>query len=341
MPNVSNFKIMGEVIDVKDNTARASIANLEAKNLTELVVLGDSFSRGYLSDGAGYASPNMSEMIASELQLNLHLYGVNASGYTISGNTFQQQASNAINDTTYDHNKVAYVIVIGGINDSNAAAVNADEASKTLVTTLASAFINAQIVLAPCWGGVSLDIPHEKVFRDICSVGTDVNNINILYDNLKCLIGYYDLMGADNVHPTQAGYNMLAKNIVAMLHGGYIPRGKIIGATAGSGWNIDNLYCMRNENEIRLYGYVTATATITSDKMEIATFTPDSGSVAAGFYADCASTNYHSYALDFEPGVSLIGYEQNGHLYLQNDGGVTIEANTNIAINMGAPILNL
>ena len=345
MSDVSKFNVLGRVINIKDAVVRNLLNNhinslSDTVYLTELVILGDSFSQGYLA-GGGYANPNMSQIIADELNLNLHNYGVNGAGYTISGNTFQSQATRAISDTSYDHNKVKYVIVIGGINDANLGDINGVEtASKLLVETLGNHFTKAEIVLAPCWGGVALNYEKELFFRKICSVGYERVNVNMLYDNIKCLIGYYNFMGADNVHPTQEGYFILAKNIVSMLHGGYIPRGYDVTLTAGSGWNISNLACTRTEDSIHIYGFVTSTKVITADDMVFATLSPNSGCVGAGGYIECMATNFVSYPVRFEPGVSLKGYEQNGFVGIANDRGVTIPSGTSMAINFSLPILN-
>lgn len=326
------------VISNKQEDDEENIDYLLDKDKTELVILGDSFTQGYLSDGR-YANPNMSTIIANELGLNLHNYGVNASGYTLA-NSFQTQANNAAADTSYDHSKVKYVLVIGGINDANAPGYpDCSVASKLLVSTLSQTFANAIIVLIPNWGGVALDFNHSKVFRSICNIENNYDNVTYLYDNLSVLIGYYNLMGADNVHPTQDGYYVLAKSIVAKLHGGSLPRSKVVNITPGNGWDTSNLNVYRDETSLRVYGYITATTDIGVSNMTIATLDPSSGCVGAGGYIECIATNLKSYPIDIEPGVSLIGYEQNGLIELQNDRGNTITAGTSIAINFNLPIL--
>lgn len=339
MSDVKEIEVLGRVINIKDAQARAAIEDIRPEAYgSEIVVLGDSFTQGYLA-GGGYANPNMPTIIASELGLNLHNYGVNASGYTLA-NSFQSQANAAIADTSYDHARVKYVLVIGGINDANAVPKpDCSTASKLLQQTLASTFPTADIFIIPNWGGVALDIDHTKVFRSICSVANDNSRVSFLYDNLKTLIGYYTLMGADNVHPTQDGYYVMAKAITAMILGGNLPRSKALSITAGAGWDVSNLNVIRGEDDLLVYGYVTATQTITASETTIAVLPPDSGCVGAGSYIESIATNYKSYPIDIEPGVSLIGYEQNGFIGLQNDRGNTIAANTNIAINFRLPII--
>ena len=346
MAIVKEFEVLGRVINIRDPQARAAIENLieEIKPEAyagEMVVLGDSFTQGYLS-GGGYANPNMPTIIANELGLNLHNYGVNASGYTIDGNNFQSQAERAIADTSYDHSKVKYVLVIGGINDANAAGFpDCSQASKILQNTLTNAFVNATIWIIPNWGAVALDIQHTEVFRSICVVGNDNSRVTFFYDNLKTLIPDYNLMGSDNVHPTQDGYYVMAKSIAAKILGGYLPRSEKITATAGNGWDISGLSVIRGEDDFIIYGYVQATANITIDKMVIATLPPKSGCTGAGGYIECFSSNLNNYPIRIEVGTALKGYEQNGFIGLANDRGNTIHAGDTIAINFRLPILYL
>lgn len=344
MPNVKEFEVLGRVINVRDSEARTRIDSLvESLNPevygSEMVVLGDSFTQGYLS-GGGYANPNMPTIIANELGLNLHNYGVNASGYTIDGNTFQSQAQRAIADTSYNHDRVKYVLVIGGINDSNAAGFpNCTQASKLLQNTLSTAFKNATIFIIPNWGAVALDIPHMEVFRSICEVANDNSRVTFLHDNLKTLIPYYNLMGADNVHPTQEGYYKMAKSIAAMILGGHLPRSEKITATAGNGWDISGLNVIRGEDDFIIYGFVQATADITVDKMTIATLPPESGCTAAGSFIECFSSNLNNYPIRIEVGLALQGLAQDGFIGLAYDRGNTIHAGDTIAINFRLPIL--
>ena len=312
--------------------------------LTELIVLGDSYSRGYLY-GGNYANPNMSQMLASMLELNLHNYGVNGAGYTIPGNTFLSQALNAVQDESYDHARVRYIIVIGGINDvNNNPSGNVLEASLTLVDLLHQQFENAIVVLAPCWGAVSLPDSQEKIFRNICSISLATHRRTMfLYENLKALIGYKDLMGMDSIHPTVEGYRLLAQNIYNMMHGSYIPRGKEIALTALNDWNIDNLHCFRTEDSVRLYGYATPSEDVTLESSFIAQIEPN-GTFAGGVFQECywakGGVQNYNCAVQFEPGTALTQAPNNGYVRMYNDHGNTVPAGCNLLINIEVPLLN-
>ena len=336
---VSNFKILDEVVYVKDEEARQALQNLKVP-LSELVVLGDSYTKGFLSGGT-YAAEPIPEILAEYLGLNLHNYGVNAAGYTIPGNTFYSQANNAIADTSYDHNLVKYVIVIGGINDvNNNPSGDHAGASKLLVATLASAFTNAEIILAPCWGAVSLPDFQEAIFRNICYItDQDTYRTRVLYDNIKCLIGYKELMGNDNVHPTQEGYRILATNIYGMLSGSPVVRGKDISITALNGWNITYMKVYRNENGFRAFGFVTPSANVTSSNSDICNVEAN-GTFAGSIYATCSTSGGSACCVEWDPGVALTSAPVNGKLSVYHDLGVTITAGTNILIDIQVPLLN-
>lgn len=332
--------IMEENIPLRDVDAQSKISKMNSDIYkTELVILGDSYTQGYLAGGT-FASPNMSEQIASGLGLNLHNYGVSASAYTFPTNNIAEQATNAINDTSYDHSKVKYIIIIAGINDVNlgdhAAVISASQAVQTMLT---SAFPNATLVLAPCWGATSLIDSSEKVFRDICTpINAAGARIVSLYKNITTLSGWRSLMGSDSIHPTVEGYGVLAKQIVAMLNGGWNPRGKkITSITPGANWDLSGLSIYRTEDSIRFFGLVEATATITDTSIPICTFDPDACFIG-NFFQPVASTFgwVNIWGVD---GVNLTSAPVDGSLKVLNNSG-TINAGDRITFNFEIPILN-
>lgn len=325
-----HFNIMGELIYNDDP-------------LTELVVLGDSYTNGYLA-GGGTSSIKIPEVLANLFNLNLHNYGVNAAGYTIPGNTFESQLVRAIADLTYNHNKVKYVIVIGGINDvNNNPSGNVKAAANALVTAACTAFVNAKVIIAPCWGAVSLPDTQEPIFRNICDINV-IGNVLCLYDNLKALIGYMELMGGDSIHPTEEGYKTLALNIYQMINGAYLPRGKKLTLNALNDWDISNLHCYRSEDSVRLYGYATPANDVTLETSFICTTEYDA-TFAGGIFSECyafkdGEVNYPC-AIQFEPSVALVHAPVAGFVRMYNDHGHTVKAGSNVLINIEVPLLNL
>ena len=371
MANVSHFNIMGKIVDIKDNTARAGITNLNNEvtrldgridttnlnlgnaintvdgkvdgilnsQLTEMVVLGDSFSLGTLS-GGGVANPNMSTMIADMLKLVLHNYGVNGAGYTINANTFQMQLESAIADTSYDHNKVKYVFVIGGINDLNFNKL-ADHAtaSKNLQINIHAAFPNAIVVLTPCWAAPALTSGDEQIFRNICSAAGSFTKTIMLYDNIKCLMGYSSLIGSDYIHPTAKGYMTLAENIVSLMQGSGLARGKQIGKVANSNWDVSNVNIFRGEDFIRIYGFAKANVAITTPTQLTICEVNNGAPYAGSLIKICPSANRY-VLLQFNPSDDL-GDTSRGSIVLLNDYGTSVAANDMIFFDELIPLLNL
>ena len=336
------ISILGQKIFCKDSVLTSRVDAIEPlanKIMTEMIVIGDSFSIGYLSGGAT-ASPNMSDMIADSLGLNLHNYGVGGAGYTINGNTFDMQATQAINDPSFNHNKVKYIFVIGGINDANFnPTADLKGASNALVYRLHSAFPDALIVLTPCWAAPTMTSAFEQHFRDICTVPVSFQNVITLYDNLKCLIGYSDLIGSDNIHPTQAGYTILAENILALLNGTGLARGKSVNLISNANWDVSSANVFRGEDFIRIFGFVKANVNIT-DPSQLTICQIDNGAPYAGALLKLCPSANRQVLVTFNPSDDL-GDVTKGSIVLTNDYGQSVLANELIFFDEIVPLLNL
>ena len=282
----------------------------------------------------------MSEMIATSLELNLHNYGVGGAGYTINGNTFMTQAQTAANDSSYDHQKVKYVFIIGGINDANFnPSADMKGASNALVMYLHTIFPKALLVITPCWAAPTMTSPFEQHFRDICDVPISFQNVITLYDNLKCLIGYSDLIGSDNIHPTPAGYTILAENILALLNGPGLARGKSVDLIGNSNWDISAANVFRGEDFIRIFGFVKANVDITTpDKLTICQI--DNGAPYAGSLLKLCPSADRQVLVTFNPSDDL-GDVTKGSIVLTNDYGRSVLANDLIFFDELVPLLNL
>lgn len=335
------ISILGHKIFCKDSALTSRVDAIEPltdKIMTEMIVLGDSFSIGYLSGGA-IASPNMSDMIANGLKLNLHNYGVAGAGYTIAGNTFDSQADVAIADTSYDHTKVKYIFVIGGINDMNFnKSADHASASKALQIKLHAMFTNAQIVILPCWSAPGLVYADEVVFKNICQIASSFCNVVTLYDNIKCLMGYSNLIGNDNIHPTTEGYTVLAENVLSLLNGNGLCRGRKINLISNSNWDISDLNVFRGEDNVRIYGAAKSLADIDVSKVKICDV--DFGAPYAGPVVSVCHCGLNTVSVQFNPSLDL-GNQQQGSIEIQYDYGNTIPANSYLFVNEIIPLINL
>lgn len=338
MRYVSEFEVSGEVLTIKDKEAREGIDRLNDEKLTELVVIGDSFTQGVTAGGVVPIEEQLPTLLGKYLGLNVHNYGISEYGYTIAGKLFMTQAQTANNDNSYDHSKVKYVAIIGGINDVN---FNPDGdiagSANALRSYLQGAFPNAKIVQFPCWGGVSFTtFASWKVFGAL-GYGDDPNTPVYYYPECTtALVGYPQYVSNDNIHPTAFGYDILAKCMLALLNGTYYERRRnsyITAPTAHDGWNTDNLAIYMDKDCITFSGTVVATKDITSDDLDIcdipAPFTfPTSFSTAVARFDLTGAV----LTLQFTPPLTLTNAQTTGNITLFADGGKTIVSGTTIPI---------
>lgn len=367
MRYVSEFEVSGEVHPIKDKEARTEIDELtkhtnneinrvtnhideevdrltkyiDDAKLTELVVIGDSFTKGITAGGVVPKEQQLPTLLGKYLDLTVHNYGISEYGYTIPGKLFMTQAQTAEKDTSYDHNKVKYVAIIGGINDVNfhsdgdiAGSANA------LRSYLQGIYRNAKIVQFPCWGGVSFTLNNSwKVFGAL-GYGDDPNTPVYYYPELTtALVGYPQYVSNDDVHPTGLGYVILAKCMVALLNGTYYEQRRncyITGPKAHPGWDTSNLTIYMDKDTITFDGVVTATETITVDTLDVcdipAPFTfPHE--IAVPIQRNDLSGKASVGAM-FTPPLTLSSWHTIGQIRVFTDAGVAMVKGTNLQIHV-------
>ena len=202
-----------------NTTNKSSLTNAlnEVKNiadgLTEFVIIGDSWS-----------DPNTSIWVtkANEmLNLNVHNYAVSGAGFVKPENKLMSEQVTALeNDTTFDKNKVKYVVVEGGVNDyflNNVAYNDLRDAVINLLLDVKSICPNAKILLV-----TNFVYPYGKVqgsyFERLAREVSATNLCNVY--NMDGTMGYEVINQTNYYHLTNAGQLMMATNIVACLTGG-------------------------------------------------------------------------------------------------------------------------
>ena len=381
---VKEFEVLGQIITVKDvearqsiglineeikniqtvdTVARESIANLEKStddrfasvnqelakkenSLTELVFIGDSFGTGYQPSGS-YLANNIAKLIANMLNLNLHNYSSNASGFTVTGDgglNFNDLATNAISDSSYDHSKVKYVVVLGGINDvNNNPSGDVYNASGQLALKLHNAFPSAEIIFIPNWGSVGLPDTQEIIFANIGAIHDEDNGVGwfrYCSENLLTLIGRIDLMNADNIHPNQAGAYHMAWAICRLIKGSNICVFNKIELIPNDNWNISGLSAYRKSNSVRIFGVAIPNATVTSANNVICAL--PTTCVFSGTVHKVMPSNIgaNSCTVEFTPPIALTSAPTNGKITMFHDHGATILPTGNVLIDVELPILN-
>ena len=246
--------------DVKDKTARESISDLDTRatdlegrvtnvenSITEInnkdiiVILGDSWSD--TSSSETFANRNVyPSIVANSLNCNLKNYSVH--GAQIVNLTSQVNAS--ISDTSFNHDKVKYIIIEGGLNDLQHSNTYSDviSALKSYSNTLKEEFVNAIIYYVP-----NLNFPMTNAnisYINQIENGLRNSKINII-DVLSQMIGqkYFDstpnsIVGSNN-HLTNFGQEVFGRCISDSIKGGnyfmqvYEINTTSVSATSGSG----------------------------------------------------------------------------------------------------------
>lgn len=355
MPDVTNFELFGEKVNVKDVTAR-NLINTINQNIvridneinkikqSEIVFIGDSFSTGY-QPGGGVLDWPIPNLVADMLNLNLHKYAANAAGFTVSGDgnkRFIDLANEAVNDNSYSHDKVKYVVVFGGINDiNNNPSGNLYQESRRVYTTLCSAFRNSEIHYIPNWGAVAIPDIQELLFRELSKSGDTANySFSVFYSAITVLMGKMECLNNDNVHPNLIGSYRYAEAISAYLNGGEVVTSFKVDLITKPGWIINYLNMYRSTDRIRIWGSAETTAPITTTNTTICEI-PPSGAFAGDVFVTAPSNFGGSdCTIKITPPVALNSAPQNGKIEMFHDHGATIGSGSNVLINVEIPLLN-
>lgn len=117
------------------------IKNITDKNI--ILFIGDSIVRGY---GTTTNSKRFSTVLANLLGMQEINHSSPGAGFvhisTIDNKTLQTCTTEAINDNSFDHTKVKYLILEGGINDNNSGNINTQ--INTIMKQLKNEFTNAK-----------------------------------------------------------------------------------------------------------------------------------------------------------------------------------------------------
>ena len=204
-------------LNTENKSSLVNAINEKAKDLTEMVVLGDSWSD---LNVANVVWPTKS---AALLHLNLHDYASSGAGFVKpTNNLISSQVTALENDTSYSKLKVKYVVIMGGVNDyylNNVDYSDLKPAIMSVISDVKALCPNAKILFTNNFVypyNYQQSLYWERMFRELSA-----ENLCSLY-NMDGAFSY-DVMNTSNYyHLTNAGQCMLATNIVSMLEGGDI-----------------------------------------------------------------------------------------------------------------------
>lgn len=246
----------------------------EAQELTEMVVIGDSYSsRTYL------AQPNKlwCEILSDYLSLTLHNYGDPGAGFLADGDerssTFITQLDEAHADTSFNDSNVKYVFIYGGLNDlrySNQTNKQVHiNAYNSCFDKARSYFPQAKIIYLGCdtlanFGSKQMsdneyitELWVDKTIKRIC---TSFYNKNIVcIDMTLFFIGMTALFeGGINSHPNSTAHTWLANAIINGLEGSsnaFLHEVKVapsIHSNSSANWSIGATLTSENIYQLRL-----------------------------------------------------------------------------------------
>lgn len=234
MPEVTNFNVGGQTIDICDPTARASVEGLQTyvnNKLTDKLLLftgkniafiGDSWGAG---NGVGLSNAYPT-LVGKKLGMNVYNACVGGSGFLRkaggTGSTFFDEL-----DAIISKNKTTpfdYICVMGGFNDVNNGyeANDIREAALTLINNVYTNMPNAQII----WCGLNLrcnnfTLAYRNTYDYLTTTCYQANgNIRLVKNWQWMLTGNANYYNADAVHPSVTGHIMIANAIIQSMLGG-------------------------------------------------------------------------------------------------------------------------
>ena len=222
---VTNAKIADSAV----NSAKISDHSVKLTDLenTNVLIFGDSWS-----DTRPSATTYTKWPIPFAAMTHTNIFNYARNGSTLSGTTpvysengnVLGQINNALLDTTYDHNCVSLIIIMGGVNDfrSSVSSTSVIEQMTLMVNTLKQNYPHARIVLML---NFSVSITHD-MWAWIQTIKRNVKVNTGIQAYSMC--GWLQLSNfiSDWIHPNDAGYREICSNVLAACFGGvfnYIP----------------------------------------------------------------------------------------------------------------------
>lgn len=211
-------------------TSASAVAGVTT-DLTELVWIGDSLCTGYQPSGVALAEDErIPQRVASRLGLNLHVFANNASGYGKAGDggkTFLTLASEALSAMDVDaRNKVKYVVICGGRNDTGDTYRSALGVFDTLLGTGPRAsrnFPNASAHAIFLWDNASIPSRNAQAMNGIASAAA-ANGLAWHPWTWTLGMGHPDWFANENdPHYNANGSNYIAGMLASTIAGDYEP----------------------------------------------------------------------------------------------------------------------
>lgn len=213
MADISKIKIEDGTYDIKDVIARQSIATLQNSLLTDLVVIGDSYTALNTSTWA--------EDFAAQLNLTLHKHAQASMGYVHQVNS--QTFINLLDwsDTSF-YDNVKYVICYGGINDYDATRAEIENAVVSFVNKAKTNFPHAQIILVGPQSSAN-QFSSKRNVKERVAIERGAMKSGVAYVNcenwlMNTTFNYTDTYVEDLIHPSALGYKIITSKMLGIIN---------------------------------------------------------------------------------------------------------------------------
>ena len=273
---LNNFNnLVAELMQNKDiQDLKDDINTLDNRFLTEMVVIGDSYSsRTYLSSQYEL----WCERVAKILNLNLRNYADPGAGFLADGDerqsTFSSQINEAYNDDNFQNSKVKYVFIYGGTNDlryyptSNVKSVYINAYNSTLENARTK-FPKAKIIYLGCDTFQNMNSKEMEDTENITELWIDnqiKNSINFTEYEISCIDLTFFYLGMSNFfndglygHPNYIGHRQFANAVLNGLNSSSNAFNHLITSTpqiedsSSAIWSNNNTLSNQNQWQLRL-----------------------------------------------------------------------------------------
>lgn len=219
MADISKIKIENDTYDIKDTTARSSIATinntLDLKFNKKYLLVGDSYGEGYTPDGYVESWCTKFKNLAGLNNSNCTILVAGGYGFGITNNF-----ATLIQTATAD-DELTDIILLAGYNDITAGSSNIKTGMQNFKTNCASKFPNATIKIG--FVGWSNDPAKLVNLRFACNYYIQAcKELNIEYLNNMdyCLHEYFSSFSSDGFHPNVHGEERIATSLINALNTG-------------------------------------------------------------------------------------------------------------------------
>ena len=330
MADISKITIASGTYDIKDETARNDIADLQTprKQFTnrKLIFIGDSYGTGNNSVDSNQTTtwvtlvPQYLGIDNSQVQASC----VDGSGFK-AGLTFKSQLETLASGIT-NKNSITDIIIVGGYNDKDYTSADIDTKMAEFFTYAKTTFPNADMKLA-CVGWTKHYDNRQAIASKVIPTYSKCGKYGCQYlTNTEFIMHDYRLFSPDDFHPSQDGQNELSSYLATAISTGScdVVRGWVnVGYTMGSdmtstGISGDGFLVQSQVNgSIHFWaylGYLTCNATNFGNRKELILLQLNNGLIAGVglpimsqyqklFYVDSSNTQGYmdvSYSLMYD-----------------------------------------